>query len=362
MSAGDPAQKRGSIAVVGGGVIGLSVAWRLAQSGWKVAIFDRNKLGGEASWAAAGMLAPGGEYDEPSPALDFGLASRRLYRSFIEEISAASGAFIDFQENGALELAYSADEFAALESKAARQQTLGIFSKAVDAARVRAFWPRIRQEGLHGARFYPEDATVNPREMTAALAKICQAMGVRVEEGLRVCSVTIGQNAAEIRTDSASLPFDAAVIAAGSWSSDIETAGVPPIPSSRPIKGHLIGYHQPEQTCSTIVRRGHLYALQRANGLLIVGASVEDVGWDRSIRNDIVEELSRGAADIFPHLGETTPADVWTGFRPGGALQVGSWHSPRLWLAYGHYRNGILLAPWTAQKLSAEITATLKTR
>jgi glycine/D-amino acid oxidase-like deaminating enzyme len=105
-----------------------------------------------------------------------------------------------------------------------------------------------------------------------------------------------------------------------------------------------------------------MYALQRANGLLIVGASVEDVGWDRTLRSDIVEHLCKAAADIFPHLAETTPTEVWTGFRPAGTLQVGSWHSPRLWLAYGHYRNGILLAPWTARKLADEINATLGTR
>ena len=105
-----------------------------------------------------------------------------------------------------------------------------------------------------------------------------------------------------------------------------------------------------------------MYALQRANGLLIVGASVEDVGWDRTLQSDIIEHLCKAGAGIFPHLAETTPTDTWTGFRPGGTLEVGAWHSPRLWLAYGHYRNGILLAPWTARKLADEINATLGTR
>ena len=81
------------------------------------------------------------------------------------------------------------------------------------------------------------------------------------------------------------------MIAAGAWSSEIEVLGVPPIPAAKPIKGHLVGYHQPEQTCSTILRHGHLYILQRANGLLIIGASVEDVGWDRAVRSEVVDEL-----------------------------------------------------------------------
>ncbi len=356
-----PAPQSGSIAIVGGGVIGLSVAWRLAQSGWKVSVFDQSKTASEASWAAAGMLAPGGEYDQHSPVVAYGLESRLLYRSFVDELQAESGASIDFQENGALELAYSAGEFAALEEKAARQLTLGITSKALDRARVVAFWPRVRREDLYGARFYPEDAVVNPREMTAALASVCAALRVEINEALRVTSVQVEEGGAEVSADGASFRFDAAVIAAGAWSSGIEITGVPPVPASKPIKGHLIGYHQPEQTCSTIVRHGDLYALQRANGLLIVGASVEDVGWDRSVDADIVEELCTGAAAVFPHLAETTPTEVWTGFRPGGTLAVGSWHSPRLWLAYGHYRNGILLAPWTARTLADQINATLRT-
>lgn len=360
MTPGDPGRKPGSIAIVGGGVIGLSLAWRLAQSGRNVTVFDRSKPGSEASWAAAGMLAPGGEYDEHSPGLEFGLESRRLYRSFIEELRAATGAFIDFQENGALELAYSADELSAIEAKAVRQQTLGIASKAMDLARVRAFWPRIRQDGVHGARFYPGDAIVNPREVTAALAMACAGLGVQINDRLQVGSVAITQDSADITAGNASLRFDAVVIAAGAWSSEIEVLGVPPLPAAKPIKGHLVGYHQPEQTCSTIVRHGHLYLLQRANGLLIIGASVEDVGWDRAVRSEIVEELCARGAAVFPHLAETTPSEVWIGFRPGGTLEVGSWHSPRLFLAYGHYRNGILLAPWTASKLSSEINASLE--
>ncbi|MFL6448683.1 MAG: glycine oxidase ThiO [Bryobacteraceae bacterium] len=362
MSVRDPARQSESIAIVGGGIIGLSLAWRLAQLGWQVTVFDQSKTGTEASWAAAGMLAPGGEYHEHSPALAFGLESRRLYRSFIEELSKSSGTSIDFAENGALELAYTADELAALEARAETQQTLGIPSKSLDRSRVVAFWPRIRQQGLHGARFYPEDAVVNPRELTAALRTVCAGLGVEISEGLRVTSVIVEDAASEIRTESGVFGFDAAVIAAGAWSSSIEVLGVPPIPSSKPIKGHLVGYHQPDQTCNTIVRHRNVYALQRANGLLVVGASVEDVGWNRTVQSHIVEELCTSAAEIFPHLAETTPLEVWTGFRPGGTLHVGRWHSSRLWLAYGHYRNGILLAPWTARKLSDEINASRKTR
>lgn len=361
MNQRDPAQQAGSIGIVGAGVIGLSVAWRLAQSGWKVTLFEQSSAGREASWAAAGMLAPGGEYDEPSPLVTYGLASRLQYRSFIEELQEKSGGVIDFQENGALELAYSADELAGLNAKAALQQTLGILSKSLELSQVAAFWPRVRREGLQGARFYPDDAVVNPREMTAALRLVCERLGVEINESFAAASVRVGEKWSEVSTEAGSGAFDAVIIAAGAWSSSIAVSGVPPIPPSKPIKGHLVGYHQPEQTCTTIVRHRNVYLLQRANGLLVAGASVEDVGFDRTVVSRVAGEISARAAEIFPHLSETTPTEIWTGFRPGGTLQIGSWHSPRLWLSYGHYRNGILLAPWTARKLSDEINASLQT-
>jgi glycine oxidase len=165
----------------------------------------------------------------------------------------------------------------------------------------------------------------------------------------------------ELRTDCGEYKFRTAVIAAGAWSGAIAVEGTPALPASKPIKGHLIGYQQPEQTCSTIVRRAHTYLLQRANGLLIAGASVEDVGFDPDIRPDIGGSLAREAAFLLPHLGETSPSEIWVGFRPAADhVHIGAWHSPQLYLAYGHYRNGILLAPLTAQRLADEITANLQ--
>jgi glycine/D-amino acid oxidase-like deaminating enzyme len=113
--------------------------------------------------------------------------------------------------------------------------------------------------------------------------------------------------------------------------------------------------------CVTIVRHNHTYMLQRANGLLIVGASAERVGFDRTVDQSAVIRLEKEAAQIMPHLAETSPTEIWTGFRPGGdKLHLGQWHSPKVYLAYGHYRNGILLAPATAERIKREIIASLQ--
>jgi glycine oxidase len=344
-----------SIAVAGGGIIGLATAWRLAQRGWRVSVFDQGTMGGEASWAGAGMLAPGGEIDEPSELAQLAMEARRLYPSFIRELREACGLAIDFQECGALDLAYSEAEHAALDERAARQLAMGIDSASVTLAEVGASWPMVRAESLAGARFYPGDGLVNSREVVVALCAVCRALGVRFMQNCPVIQVASHSGGVEIVTPRGAEMHDATLIAAGAWSGAIAVKPVP-IPAASPVKGHLIGYQQPSQTCRTIIRHGHSYLLQRASGLLIAGASVEHAGFDRRIDERIVSQLTAAADFVLPHLRETPPTETWVGFRPASdQLQMGRWQGSNVYLAYGHYRNGILLAPLTADRLAAEI-------
>jgi glycine oxidase len=346
-----------SIAIAGGGIIGLSTAWRLAQRGWRVTVLDQGTLGGEASWAGAGMLAPGGEIEAPSELAALALESRGLYGAFIHELTAASGLAIDFQEMGAVDLAYSADELASLDTRAERQAVIGIESKPVLPARVTAFWPRVRKEGLVGARFYPGDGLVSPRDVVLALCAVCRQLGVRTVQDCAVRQIEDRGADVLIVTARGSETHDAALLAAGAWSGLIEVRPLS-VPASSPVKGHLLGYQQPTQTCSTIIRRGHTYLMQRASGLLIAGASVEHVGFDRSLDEKVISQLAAQAGFIMPHLQETSPTETWIGFRPASdRTHIGRWQSGRVYLAYGHYRNGILLAPVTAKRLSEEISA-----
>jgi glycine oxidase len=362
MKSAGPLRPGTSIAIVGGGIIGLSAAWRLAQRGFAVTVYDKSALGGEASWAGAGMLAPGGEVEEESELASAAIASRRMYASYVSELEQASHTAIDYQECGALELAYSKEELDALERRAAFQATLGIASKAVSVTSIRAFWPRVQTTALTGARFYPDDAIVNPRQVVAALIATIRSLEVTLLENCPVSHLNVAADGVELVSGSGRSNYEAAVVAAGAWSGGIEIAGVPRTPPSEPVKGHLLGYLQPEQTCTTIIRSANIYLLQRANGVLLAGASVERVGFAREVNPDITAKLAAHAGAVLPHLGETTPTESWTGFRPGSdALHVGPWHSNRLYLAYGHFRNGILLAPWTADVLAEAIAANLET-
>ncbi len=356
MTGGHALVARRSVAVAGAGIIGLSIALRLAQRGYGVTVYDTQSIGGEASWAGAGMLSPGGEIDGPSELASLAIESRRMYASFVRELEAASGISIDYQECGALDLAYSDSELQELEQRAVLQVTAGIRSKPVTPEHVRTFWPRVATNGLAGARFYPEDGIVNPREVVHALTAACRKLNVSLREKCAVEGVAVQDDCVRLRSIRETSCFGAAVIAAGAWSSSIEIHGVPKLPQSEPVKGHLIGYEQPLGTCATILRHGHTYLLQRANGLLIAGSSIEHVGFDRQIADEVTKSLQQRAAFVLPHLAETSISQAWTGFRPASdELHVGRWHSDRLFLAYGHFRNGILLAPVTAERIARQM-------
>src|SRR5438874_2274068 len=156
--------------IAGAGIIGLACAWRLAQRGVPVTVFDARESAAEASWAGAGMLAPGGELEEPSSLTSMALQSLAQYPAFVDELQSASGTAIDYQRSGALELAFTDVEAEELDRRAARQMAIGIRSEAAT------------HPGSRAARFFPDDAMVDPRDVTAALRIACRRDGVSIHE------------------------------------------------------------------------------------------------------------------------------------------------------------------------------------
>jgi glycine oxidase len=330
--------------VAGAGIIGLSCAWRLALRKIPVTVFDAREAGGEASWAGAGMLAPGGEMEAASPLTEMALSGLELYPDFVGELREASGVAIDYQRCGALELALSDREAMELEQRAARQAAIGIRSESA------------RHEGSAAARFYPDDALVNPRDLMAALRTACLRNGVSIHEQEPV--VEILANGTGVRTPQASYPADGVLIAAGAWSTDL--ARNLPVPKAMPVRGHLIAWRAEAGMLGTILRHENTYLLQRDTGSLIAGASTEQVGFDRTIDESVVEAIHARASRLLPALGTLKPAERWIGFRPGiegGIPAIGRIAGTAIWTAFGHYRNGILLAPDTARRIEQSVTA-----
>ncbi|HVW84098.1 MAG TPA: FAD-dependent oxidoreductase [Bryobacteraceae bacterium] len=322
--------------IVGAGIIGLSCAWRLARRGHAVTVFDAREAASEASWAGAGMLAPGGEIDRDSAIADMALRSIAQYPDFVAELEQDSGATIDFQRNGAIELASTAAEAEALKQRAAWQSSIGIASEACEFSG-------------RPARFYPGDAIVDPRDVTQALGIVCRRLGVTVRENEPV--LNIAADGRSVRTPGGEYADDGVLIAAGAWSSTLYGG----LPRTMPVRGHLIGYPAAPGTLGTILRHGHTYLLQRRSGLLIAGATTEHAGFDRGIDRAAAAGIHNRASALLPQLRSFPDYCAWNGFRPGiesDRPAIGRIPGTSVWTAFGHYRNGILLAPETARLIA----------
>jgi glycine oxidase len=353
------------VIIAGGGVIGASIAWRLARHHLRVLLSDARAIGSEASSAAAGMLAPGGEFDQPSPMLDFAIGSLAQYDDFVDAIQSDSGLPVEFHRTGAIQIALTNSELESLTARAAFQRTAGIPSTVLSEEALHALAPLVRPDAL-GAVHYTNEAIVDPAGLMTALRAACLARGVTIQEQSLIESVSATESDVQVSHYKARF----AVIAAGAWSSGIHVTvdgQAHPLPDTRPIKGHLLGYRLPAGSLATTVRHDHTYILQRADGFTIAGSSTEDAGFNRTIDPTIVLGLTARAGALVPALRELEPESVWIGFRPATdapAPHIGRVTSnngaSRLWLAYGHYRNGILLAPATCDRICQEIAAALE--
>jgi glycine oxidase len=330
--------------IAGGGIIGASIAWQLARSNLRVLLLDAAKVGSEASSAAAGMLSPSGEFDDPI-LRDLARASLSMYPDFIREIEADSGLPVEFRRTGAVELAGAAQPG----------------SRMLSCDELRTLAPLVRHEAA-GAIYFPDDAVVDPAALMCALRAACLARGVSVREQCPVAEIGADSEGAAV----SGVRARCAVLAAGAWSSGINIVidGQPYAASrSFPMKGHLLGYRLPPGSLPVTVRHHHTYILQRADGFTIAGSSTEDAGFDRTIDAKIVSDIAARAAALVPALASLKPESIWTGFRPATgapAPHIGRLSSSRLWLAYGHYRNGILLAPATCDRICRELSAALE--
>jgi glycine oxidase len=342
--------------VIGAGIVGGSIAWRLAQAGMAVTLLDAGALGGEASWAGAGMLAPGGEFARQTPFARFAIESLGLYPAFVQELASEARARIDYRRCGAVEIACTEAEWRDLLERREAQQALGIRS----STRTGAF-------GAAGALFYPDEAIVDPRDVTRALRCVCQVRQVRILERTRVLRISLAAHRVDVETSAAPLSAAAAVLAAGAWSGAIPvTLGGEPveITPTFPVRGHLLGYTLPPGSLRPILRRAHTYLLQRAGGFTIAGTSSEQAGFDRELDPAIIAGIHARACELMPRLRNAPEPQAWLGFRPATAdfePCIGRLNGTPLWLAYGHYRNGILLAPATARRVSREMTSSSET-
>ena len=349
------------VLVVGAGLIGSSIAWLLSKAGCRVVLIDAGSFGGEASAAGAGMLAPGGEYREPSPAARFAIESLAMYPTFIRQLEKESGISIDYRKCGAIELAYDREGWRALRRRADTQRRFGISAQMLCPSSLSALAPGLNLEGLLGVLYYPDDACVAPADLLRALRAVCECEGVRILENSPVERIDAERGRVMVRVREQRISGRNLVLAAGAWSSQIPVrrSGVTThIPKSFPVKGHLVGYQLLPGSLRPILRRGNHYVVQRKTGFTIAGSSEEQCGFNRSVNPNRIREIRIAAAAFYAPLSKLEATREWAGFRPGRERQgpmIGRVLGTNVWLAYGHYRNGILLTPATAHLVCRQI-------
>jgi glycine oxidase len=357
-----PHQPAADVVVVGGGAIGLAVAWRAAQAGMAVTVVDPAP-GRGASWAAAGMLAPVTEvhYGERQ-LLALNLAAAARWPSFAAELEEAAGQPVGYRPGGTLAVARDADDNATLEDLYQFQLRCGLEVERLRSRECRQLEPGLAPS-IRGGVLAAGDHQVDNRALVQALVVACERAGVRLVEG-RVAELAVegGQvTGAVLAASGERLAAGTVVLAAGCWSGGIGGLAAEALPPVRPVKGQLLYLRGPadQPLCSRNVRGLEVYVVPRGDGRVVVGATVEEQGFDTTVTAGAVHDLLRAALELLPEVAELELAETVVGLRPGSpdnAPMLGPAGPDGLVVATGHYRNGILLTPVTADAI-AELLA-----
>ena len=348
-----------SIAVIGGGVIGLGVAWRLAQRGAAVQVFDRGAAGAGASHAAAGMLAACAEAEPGEEGLTaLGRESQARWPAFAAELLDLSGVDVELRPEGTLLLALTADDQARLTHQLVFQQKLGLPLHWISAAETRRREPHLAGK-LAGAVFSPEDTQVDNRKLVAALRVAAETAGASINEyrAVKAISSRSGRVEGIVLADGTKVAADTIVLAAGAWARSIEGLEPELRPRVRPIKGQMLALRMDPAAplLSHVLWAPGAYLVPRRDGRLLVGATVEEKGYDAALTAGGMLSLLEAAWRAVPAVEDLPIDEMWVGHRPGSrddAPILGAGPLDGLIYATGHHRNGILLAPITADTIA----------
>jgi glycine oxidase len=351
------------VAIVGGGAIGLALAWQLAGRGAAVELFERGRLGREASWAAAGMLAVSAESaGAPEAFHDFSLRALDSWPPFARRLQAETGRDIEFERTGVLVAGFGA-EADDLRRDAQAQAKRGAPVRWLDPQAARAMEPSLAPE-IAGAVYAPEDGHVDNRRLVLALAEAAAGAGAMLHEETEVTAFleADGRVRGVSTAGGTRHGADAVVLATGAWAGTLGSLlpRAPAVPI-RPVKGQMLALAPGSggaPPVGRVVWGPGIYIVPRRDGRVLLGATVEEAGFDRQLTDEARDTLLDAAVRTVPALAGRAVEEAWCGFRPGTpdrAPILGESGVPGLLLAGGHFRNGILFAPLTADLLTARL-------
>lgn len=346
------------ILIVGAGVIGAAVAEAMARRGASVTVIDMRSPGRGASWASAGLLAPYTEAHEDTPLLKMGVRSLGMFDAFIAGLRERTGLPIEYERTGTLEVAMDDVEVARLRASMAWIGRQSVPHEWMDPATLRDVEPAAARDAT-GALFIERHGFVGVPRLVAALTQSARLSGAVFESPVEVVDMTPRRDGVDVRAGERRYSADHVVIAAGSWSRRVRVAGVPAFPV-RPIRGQLLRLRWTSAPApSRVVWGASCYTVPWTDGTLLVGATVEDVGFDESVTVDGVQSLTAAVSRLLPGSANAALIDVRAGLRPAspdGLPLIGPIdRAPNVTLATGHYRNGILLTPLTAELVTSSV-------
>lgn len=335
------------VVIAGGGIIGLSTALELALAGRSVTVLERGRAMSEASWAAAGMLAA---HDPENPAVMAPLSalSLALYPEYLARIEGLSGARIPLRTRKTLQGSRQGERLPAVSTR-------GRLTGELDA---KVLVPGLN---MHGRDFLLLDEdSLDPRDLCAALPLAAAAAGVKLQERTSVLEVKAAADGVSVISDAGEFFAGAFLNCCGAWAASLP-GSIRDLPADRlgiePRKGQLVTVAiEDAGLLTSVLRTPETYLVPRGDGRIVIGATVLRSGFDKAVDSEVVQTLVAEARTLWPPLSAARVVDTWTGLRPGSAdglpLMGMCGEGPLLWIATGHFRNGILLAPATARVMS----------
>jgi glycine oxidase len=341
------------VLILGGGIIGLACARELALRGLRVEVVERLPHGAEASLAAAGMLSPLGESSVPGPFLDACRASRDLWGPWVAALEAETGLSVDYDTSGCLLVALDEEDEAGIEGALRTARELDERVDEVEIPALRHWVPDIAP-GVRRAVHLPDEHRVDNVQLCAVLAQSLQKLGVTIHYDSEVLHVERREPEGTVLVHGNHWRKEARllVLAAGAWSGRIPELPALPV---RPVRGQMLLLGGVDWPWGGSVLQGDFYAVRRGATGLLVGATVEEAGFDKHTTVEGIEDLLAFARRLLPGIGHIRLETVWAGLRPGTPDDLPILGRLPGWpaiVATGHFRNGILLAPWTARQVA----------
>ncbi len=363
--------------IIGAGIIGLSLAIELNKQGLRVLVVEKGEPGREASWAAGGMLV-----DFPAetpPALrELATASARMYPEFVHELEDESDLKIDLRSQGTIVLTRTVTGLCAVPAGSTQEYALPQPLSELEPALQPSNYPEPSLTALSASALYIEERCVDPRHLTAAALATARHRGIDFSSGDHVLSVEVANGkACGIRTNKTQFAAAIVVNCAGAWAAQIgcvETSASPVqgepmsggffIAPTRPVKGQMLCVVMPEKelvrhVIRTVAFQPDVYLIPRSDGRMLIGATAEEAGFDKQVVPETIQKLRQSALDLVPRLADARILEAWAGLRPGtpdGLPILGATPTPGYFVATGHFRDGILLAPVTARIMGQLIT------